>query len=46
MLTVVKSYMEILKMESNDLFEMLLPSNEVKFIDIIGEGIRISHLFS
>ena len=38
--TLNNSYvMELVKKESNDLSDLLLPANEVKFIKIIGEGI-------
>ena len=38
--TLTKGYvMELLKKESNDLSELLLPANEIKSIEIIGEGI-------
>ena len=44
MKAIIKSYMEILKLESNDLFELLLPGNEIKFNDVIGEGSYIFYL--
>ena len=36
--TLTKSDVEMLKKECNNLHELLLPENEVKFTEIIGEG--------
>lgn len=33
--------MELVEEESSDLSDLLLPANEIKFIEIIGEGIPL-----
>ena len=37
--------MELVRKESNDLSDLLLPANEVKFIEIIGEGIPLMFFY-
>ena len=44
MQNLTKSYMKTLKQDCNDLHELLLSANAVKFTEVIGEGMFSNYL--